>query len=102
MTRKRILTFRFCLSFAVTAMFAGILLHGRKGPAPNLEGEGIIFVYFTSHCAVHGDSGNCTIIPRDVRPAFDSMAACSAYGDIDLARANDPLLMASCLKQRES
>ena len=101
MTFRQILTKRFCLSFVVTAAFAGLLALGRGGPPPNLEGEGIVYVYFTSHCAAPGDSTECTVIPQLYRLSFDSMAACSSYADVDLHNQHDARLMGSCLKQRE-
>jgi hypothetical protein len=98
---KKIMTKRFCLSFGAALTVASVLVMQRAGPAPNPEGQGIVYVYFPSHCAAAGDSRDCHEIARPDRPAFESMAACSAHADVELREANDPKLMASCMKQRE-
>ena len=70
----------------------------RSGP---LEGVGVVYVYFESRCAAAHDSRDCREIPQPFRPAFDSMAACSAHADAVLRHVSDPTRMASCMKQRE-
>ncbi len=92
---------RFCLAFAGAVVVATVLVTHRGGPAPSPEGDGVIFVYFPSLCAAPGDASNCREIPRPERPAFGSMAACSAYADTQLRQENNPRIMASCMKQRE-
>jgi hypothetical protein len=101
MSLRRILTKRFCLTFGVTVAVAAVLVTHRGSPGPNPEAEGVIFVYFPSLCANPGDASNCREIPRPARPAFSTMAACSAYADVQLRQENNPRLMASCMKQRE-
>ena len=95
------MTKRFCLSFVATLAVASVLLTHRGGPAPNLDTAGIVFVYFPSLCEAPGDPGHCQEIPRPGRPAFHSMAECSAYANGQLRLENNPKLMASCLEQRE-
>jgi hypothetical protein len=101
MNIKRIMTMRFCLSFGVTLAVASVLLEQRSGPAPNPEGAGIVYVYFSSLCAMPGDASDCHEIPQPKRPSFGSMAACSAHADVELQMAHNPRVMASCMKQRE-
>jgi hypothetical protein len=101
MSLRHILTKRFCLTFGVTLVVAAVLVTHRGSPAPNPEGDGVVFVYFPSLCANPGDATNCREIPRPARPAFSTMAACSAYADVQLRQENNPRLMASCMKQRE-
>jgi hypothetical protein len=98
---RRIMTMRLCLSFGAALAVTSVLLSHRGESAPNLEGAGIVYVYFPSLCAAPGDSSDCHEIPRPGRPAFDSMATCSAYADVQLRQENNPRLMASCMKQRE-
>jgi len=97
----RILTKRFCLSMGAALTVAAVLVTHRGGPAPNPEGAGIVYVYFPSLCAVPGDARDCRELPGRDRPAFRSMAACSAHADVELNREHNPRLMASCMKQRE-
>jgi len=101
MSIRHIMTKRLCLSFGVALAVASALVSHRGGPAPNIEGAGIVYVYFPSLCATAGDSRDCHEIPRPARPAFETMAACSAYADVELRREQNPKLMASCMKQRE-
>jgi len=101
MSLRHILNKRFCLAFVVTLAVAAVLVTHRGRPAPNPEGDGVVFVYFPSLCANPGDASNCREIPRPARPAFSTMAACSAYADVQLRQENNPRLMASCMKQRE-
>lgn len=98
---RHIMTMRFCLAFGAALAVASVLLTHRGGPAPNAEGAGIVYVYFPSLCAAPGDSRDCHEITQPARPAFDSMAACSAYADIQLRHEHNPRLMASCMRQRE-
>ncbi len=98
---RHLLTKRFCLSFGVTVAVATVLVTHRGRPAPTPEGDGVVFVYFPSLCADPGDASNCREIRRPARPAFSTMAACSAYADVQLRQENNPRLMASCMKQRE-
>ena len=97
----RIMNLRLCLSFGAALTVASVLVSHRAGPAPNLEGAGIVFVYFPSLCEAPGDARRCEEIRRPNRPSFESMAACSAFADIELNREHNPRLMASCMKQRE-
>jgi hypothetical protein len=101
MNIRPIMTRRFCLSVGVALAVAAVLVTHRGGPAREPEGEGVVFVYFPSLCATPGDASDCHEIPRPARPAFASMAACSAYADTQLRLENNPRLMASCMKQRE-
>src|ERR1700722_563580 len=101
MSLRHILTTRFCLSFGVTVVVAAVLVTHRGRPTPNPEGNGVVFVYFPSLCANPGDASDCREIPGPARPAFSTMAACSAYADVQLRQENNPRLMASCMKQRE-
>ncbi len=98
---KKLMTKRFCLSLGAALSVASVLVTHRGGPAPNLEGEGIMYVYYTSLCATPGDSRDCREVPQTVRPRFESMAACTAHADAALSREHDPRMMTSCLKQRE-
>jgi hypothetical protein len=99
---KRIMTKRFCLSLGAALAVTSVLVSHRGEPASNLDGVGVVYVYFPSLCAAPGDSRDCHEIPRPVRPSFDSMAACSAYADVELNQAHNPRIMASCMRQREA
>ena len=102
MSIKRIMTMRFCLSIGAALAVASVLVTHRGERASNLEGAGIVYVYFPSLCAAPGDSSDCHEVQQPARPSFDSMAACSAYADVELQQAHNPRVMASCMKQRES
>jgi hypothetical protein len=102
MTIKKLMTMRLCLSFGAALSVASVLVSQRTGPAPNLEGQGIVFVYFPSMCAAANDASNCHVMVRPERPAFSSMQDCWAHADAELRRANDPRVLASCMKERES
>lgn len=101
MSLRHIMTPRFCLAFGGALVVAAVLATHRGGPAPSPEGDGVVFVYFPSLCAAPGDATHCREIPQPSRPAFSSMAACSAYADVQLRLENNPRVMASCMKQRE-
>ena len=101
MSIRSIMTKRSCLGFGVALVVAAVLVTHRGSPAPSPEGDGVVFVYFPSLCAAPGDASDCQEIPRPARPAFSTMAECSAYADVELRRENNPRLMASCMKQRE-
>jgi len=106
MSIRSVMTKRSCLGFGVALVVAAVLVTHRSGPAPSSEGDGpegngVVFVYFPSLCAAPGDASDCREIPRPSRPAFSTMAECSAYADVELRRENNPRLMASCMKQRE-
>src|ERR1700722_1639832 len=101
MRMKSIITKRLCLAVGGAGIIAGVLGTHRGGPVPSPDGDGVVFVYFPSLCAAPGDSSNCREIPHPERPAFSTMAACSAYADVQLRQENNPRLMASCMKQRE-
>jgi hypothetical protein len=92
---------RSCLALGGALTIAAVLVAHRGGPVPSQEADGVIFVYFPSLCAAPGDASNCREIPRPARPAFNTMAACWAYADVQLRQENNPRLMASCMKQRE-
>jgi hypothetical protein len=95
------LTKRFCLSFGLALVVAGGLVAQRSGPAPELEGPGIVYVYYPSLCVTPGDSSDCKEISRGARPSFLTMADCMAHADIALREEHNPRVMASCLKERE-
>jgi hypothetical protein len=95
------MTMRLCLSVGVTLAVASVLIEQRSGPAPDPEGTGVVYVYFPSLCAAPGDKRDCREIPQPSRPSFESMAACSAYADVELREARNPRLLATCMKQRE-
>jgi hypothetical protein len=101
MSLRHIMIPRVCLAFGAALIVAAVLLTHRGGPARLPEGDGVVFVYFPSLCQAPGDSSNCREISHAARPGFESMAACSAYADVQLRRENNPRLMASCLRQRE-
>ena len=101
MNIQRLMSWRLCLSFGVALTVTGVLVTRTSGPAPNLEGTGVVYVYFPSLCAKPGDSGDCHEIPQPSRPSFDSMAACSAHADLELRHEHNPRVMASCMKERE-
>jgi hypothetical protein len=101
MTTKPIVTKQFYLLLGASLAVASLLLTHRDGPAPDPEGPGVVFVYFPSLCAQAGDPSDCHEISRSARPSFESMAACSAYADVELRQQSNPRLMASCMKQRE-
>ena len=98
---RHLLSVRFGLSLGAALAVAVMLVTQRGNPVSNLEGPGIVFVYFPSLCATPGDDRDCHEIPGSRRPAFDSMAACSAFADVQLRQEQNPRLLASCLKQRE-
>lgn len=95
-----IMSMRFCLSFGAALTVAGVLMTHRAGTAPD-PAAGVVYVYFPSLCAKPGDPSDCREVPRPARPAFDSMAACSAHADVELRREHNPRMMASCMKERE-
>jgi hypothetical protein len=95
------LTKRFCLTIGVALAVAGGLVAQRSGTTPELEGPGVVYVYFASLCAAPGDSSNCKEISRGTRPAFMTMADCMAHADVALREEHNPRVMASCLKERE-
>lgn len=101
MSIKRIISLRLCLSLGAAVAVASVLMTHRGGPAPNLEGPGVVYVYFPSECAVAGVAKDCREVPRAGRPSFESMAACSAHADRELKAAHNPRLLASCMKTRE-
>jgi hypothetical protein len=101
MSMKSIMTGRFCLALGGALAIAAVLVAHHGGPVPSPEGDGVVFVYFPSLCAAPRDASNCREIPHPARPAFSTMAACSAYADVQLRRENNSRLMASCMKQRE-
>lgn len=101
MRARHLISKRFCLSLGAALAVAIVLVANRGQPVSNLEGAGIVYVYFPSLCAAPGDSHDCHEIPGQSRPAFGSMVACSAYADVQLGQENNPNLMASCMKQRE-
>jgi len=98
---KRIMTKRLCLSLGAALAVSIVLAAQRSGSTLNVEGQGIVYVYFPSLCAAPRDSRDCHEIPRTSRPSFESMAACSAHADAELRQEQNPRLMASCMKQRE-
>ena len=81
------------------AVFIG--LH-RGNDVRNIEGDGVVFVYFPSQCAKAGDPSDCHEIKQYIRPSFPTQVDCLKHADIDLSEANDPARLGSCLKQRES
>ncbi len=95
------MTKRFCLSFGAALAVTSVLVSHRGGPTEMPEAAGVVYVYFPSMCAAPGDSRDCHELPQPVRPAFDSMAACSAYADVELRHDPNPRLMASCMRERE-
>jgi len=101
MSIKHLMSMRFCLSFGAALAVATTLVTHRGQPVANIEGPGIVYVYFPSLCAAPGDASDCHEIRQSARPAFESMAACSAYADVQLRTENNPKLLASCMKQRE-
>lgn len=98
---RKILTNPAYLSVGAALLVAAVLVTHRGRPVPDPDDAGVVFVYFASVCAKPGDPGDCRAIPVRERPAFDSMAACSAYADVQLQREHNPRLMASCMKQHE-
>ncbi len=101
MNIKRIMTTRLCLSLGAALAVTSVLVTHRAEPADRLDSSGVVYVYFPSLCAAPGDASDCHEIPRPVRPSFDSMAACSAYADVQLRLEHNPRMMASCMRQRE-
>jgi hypothetical protein len=101
MSIRSVMTPRFCLAFAGALIVTAVLVTHRGGPAPSVGGEGGVFVYLPSIFAAPGDASNCREIPQPSRPGFTSMAACSAFADVELRRENNPRLMGSCMRQRE-
>jgi hypothetical protein len=98
---RHLLSLRFGLSLGAALAVAVMLVTQRGQPVSNIEGPGIVYVYFPSLCALPGDARDCHEIPGTTRPAFDSMEACSAFADVRLREERNPRLLASCLKQRE-
>ena len=101
MSIRHLLTIRFGLSLGAALAVAVMLVTHRGQPVTDLEGPGVVYVYFPSLCALPGDASDCHEIQRRTRPAFDSMAACSAFADDQLRQEQNPRLLASCMKQRE-
>jgi hypothetical protein len=101
MSVKSIMTKRLCLALGGALAVTAVLVTHRGGSIPGPAGDRVIFVYFPSLCAAPGDSSNCQEIPRPERPAFKTMAACSAYAEVQLRHEHNPRIMASCMKQWE-
>jgi hypothetical protein len=101
MSLGHILTKRFCLAFGGALVVTAVLVTHRGQTVPDPTADGVVFVYFPSLCAAPRDASNCHEIPRPERPAFATMAACSAYADAQLRRESNPRIMASCMKQWE-
>jgi hypothetical protein len=89
------------LSLGAALAVTSVLVTHRGEPAPNPEGAGVVYVYFPSLCAAPGDARDCHERRQPIRPAFGSMAACSAYADAQLREEHNPKLLASCLRQSE-
>ena len=102
MNIRRMISVRFCLSLCAALSVAGMAMAQRDGQPANLDGAGVVFVYYPSICTSAGKPENCKELPQPSRPAFESMAACSAHAEIELGRSGDPKLMATCMKLRES
>lgn len=101
MSVKRIMNARFCLSIGAALSIATVLGVQRNGPVPTPGGAGAVYVYFPSLCEKPGDATRCEEIRRPDRPSFESMEKCTAHADDELKQANNPRMMASCLRQRE-
>jgi len=101
MSIKHFMTKRFCLSLGAAVAVASVLVTQRVGSAPDLEGPGIVYVYFPSLCAQPGDSRDCRELPQPVRPGFTDMATCMAHAGSVLRQEPNPRVMASCMKVRE-
>ncbi len=99
MNIRRLMNLRLCLSFGAALTVTSVLVAHRDVPEPDIDG--VVYVYFPSLCAAPGDARDCHELPRSARPGFGSMAACFTHADVDLARANDPRVLASCLRERE-
>ncbi len=95
------MTTRFCLGIGAALAFASVLGARTSGPAPTAEGQGVVYVYFSSVCAAPGDARDCKELPQPVRPSFESMAACTAHANVVLGEQHNPRLLASCMKVRE-
>lgn len=87
-------------SLAGAIALSGFLYYQDRGERRNLEGEGIVFIYYASECAAPGDATDCKVIPGD-KLAFKSMPACNAHALKELNAAHDPKRMATCEKLRE-
>jgi hypothetical protein len=98
---RRLMNMRMFLSFGATLAVTSLLIAHRDGPPPAPE-EGVVFVYFPSMCAAPGDASDCHEMTRSVRPAFQSMTACFAHADQELARMHDPRVLASCLREKRA
>ncbi len=101
MKLRQIMSLRLCLSFGAALTFASVLVAHRDGPVKGAEDQGIVYVYFPSMCAAPGDARDCREIPVAARPGFASQDACFAHADVELERAADPRVLASCLRERE-
>jgi len=101
MSIRTMMTKRFCLSIGAALAVASVLVTHRGEPAADPQGKGIVFVYFPSLCAAAHDARDCHEISRPERPGFESMAACSAYANMELRRESNPRIMASCMQERE-
>jgi len=101
MTIRRLMTTRFCLGIGAALAFASVLGAQSSGPTPNAGEQGVVYVYFSSMCAAPGDARDCRELPLQVRPSFESMAACGAHASGVLEREHEPRLLASCMKVRE-
>jgi len=101
MSIKRLMTARFCLGIGAALAFASVLGAQRSGPTPSEEGQGVVYVYFSSLCAAPGDARDCQEVPQTVRPSFESMAACGAHANGVLSQEHNPRLLASCMRVRE-
>ena len=100
---RRFMNLRLCISFGAALTVASVLLSHREVAARDAAAEAaVVFVYFPSLCATPLDASDCRELPQSARPAFGSMAACFAYADRELARVQDPRVLASCLKQKEA
>jgi hypothetical protein len=101
MSNRKRLRFVTLLAGSGLLSLAGIVSAALSTPSTIPE-RSIVWVYYTSLCEKPLDTSNCRQIPQPVRPAFNSLEACSAYREADLAAARNPRLLGSCLKQREA
>ena len=101
MGMRRIFTTRFCLSLGAALAVTTVMATHRDGSGQALDGPGMVYVYFPSMCPEARVERDCKEIPGNARPSFDTMAACSAFADVELKTAGNPRLLANCLRIHE-
>jgi hypothetical protein len=102
MSPKTFLRPRLILPVVALVAAVGYAAADTQPRTPNMVHQDAIWVYFASICAQPGDASDCRPIEGAPRTVFGSHDACADHRDAELARAANPRLLGSCLRQREA